>query len=414
MNAFVERPKASFHYGWVVVFSAFLAFGLVFGTITYSFTIFVNPLATHFGTTPTKVLLAFTLTNIGTGVLGVYGGRLLMRYSIRTVILLGLALMAVGFFGLSVSSAMWQIYFLYAVVLSFGAVIVAPLGASSLVTNWFSASRGRALTLATLGTSFGQLLLPRLAAYMIDGWSWQAAYRVFAVASVLAMPIIYFLAVDRPEHKGLESYGARSRGSRSAAETAAAPSLLTNSEILRRGDFWSIGLSYLFTVTVYLALVGVMVPYARTFGVTQLEASRLVVTMGIFAILGKVGFATFTDRMGLRNTFWIAVALNFAACVLLVAVPGYTVLFVASACAGASAGGILPLWPGMIAFRFGRTALPQVMGLMSPMVLIFQGFGAPLATALHFRSAYIIFIGMLIVSALLSRKLNRRPEGVFD
>src|SRR5579884_1565871 len=275
--AIVERSKSGFYFGWIVVFAAFLAFGLVFGTITYSFTIFVNPLAAHFATTPTKVLLAFTLTNVGTGVLGVYAGRLLMRYSIRSMILLGLALMAAGFFGLSLSSAMWEIYFVYAVVLSFGAVIVAPLGASSLVTNWFSASRGRALTLATLGTSFGQLLLPRLAAYVIEGWSWQSAYRVFALASVLVMPVIYFLVVDRPEDKGLQSYGTPSKDS-PAATAAAAPSLLTNAEILRRTDFWSIGLSYLFTVTVYLALVGVMVPYARTFGVTQLEASRLVVT----------------------------------------------------------------------------------------------------------------------------------------
>jgi MFS family permease len=150
-----------------------------------------------------------------------------------------------------------------------------------------------------------------------------------------------------------------------------------------------------------------MVPYGRTFGVSALDASKLVVTMGVFAIIGKIGFATFTDRMGLRNTFWIAIALNLVACVLLVAVPGYTVVFVAAACAGASAGGVLPLWPGMIAHRFGRARLAQVMGLMSPMVLSLQGFGAPFATAVNFRPAYIVFAVMLLISAFLSRNLNK-------
>jgi predicted MFS family arabinose efflux permease len=220
------------------------------------------------------------------------------------------------------------------------------------------------------------------------------------------MPLIFLIVVDRPEDKGLAPYGGHAEG---ISGDNAHPALLTTGEILRRLDFWTIGFSYLLTVTVYLALIAVMVPYARTYGVTALEASQLTVCMGVFAIIGKIGFATWTDRMGLRNTFWIAVGLNLTACILLVAIPGYRILFVASALAGASAGGVLPLWPGMIAFRFGRRALPQVMGLMSPMVLIVQGFGAPFATAVHFRPAYIVFIALLIASAIFSRNLNRAP-----
>lgn len=389
---------AGIYYGWAIVFAAFVAFGIVFGTITYSFTIFVNPIATAFDATPTAVLLAFTLTNIGTGVLGVYAGRVLMRYRIRIGMMIGLLAMSAGFLCLSFATALWQIYVIYGLMLAFGAVIVAPLGASALVTNWFTASRGRALTLATLGTSFGQLLLPRLAAMVIDRHGWQAAYQAFALAILLAMPLIYVLVVDRPEDRGLQPYGGQ-------AEKTVTPTgnALETGEILRHRSFWTIGVSYALTVTVYLALVGVMVPYARTYGVTALEASNLVVCMGVFAIIGKIFFATFTDRLGLRNTFWIAIALNLTGCGLLVTAPAYQILFLASALVGASAGGVLPLWPGMIAFRFGREALPKVMGLMSPMVLIVQGFGAPLATALEYRPAYWLFIAMLIGSAVLAR-----------
>lgn len=405
-GAATERKTGGIFYGWFVVLAAFFAFGIVFGTVTYSFTVFVNPIATAFGTTPTKVLFAFTLANIGTGVFGIFAGRLLTRYRIRTAVMLGLGVMAAGFFGLSMATAMWQVYMLYGLVVAFGAIIVAPLGASALVTNWFSASRGRALTLATLGTSFGQLVMPRLAASVIDGYDWQTAYRAFALALVAAMPIIYVLVVDRPEDKGLAPYG----GATAAAASAGPVVALTSGEILRQHGFWTIGISYALTVTVYLALVGVMVPYARTFGVTALEASNVVVCMGVFAILGKILFATFTDRMGLRNTFWIAIGLNLVACILLVVSPDYRVLFIAAAMVGASAGGVLPLWPGMIAHRFGRAALPRVMGLMSPMVLIVQGFGAPLATALDYQPAFMLFIGMLIVSAGISRNADaERP-----
>ena len=403
-GASTGRAAGGIFYGWFVVLAAFFAFGIVFGTVTYSFTIFVNPIAEAFGTTPTKVLIAFTLTNIGTGVLGIYAGRLLTRYGIRTAVMLGLAIMAAGFFALSMATALWQVYVLYGLVLAFGAIIVAPLGASALVTNWFTASRGRALTLATLGTSFGQLVLPRLAASVIEGYGWQSAYRAFALALLLVMPIIWFLVVDRPEDKGLQPYGG-------TAENSAAPATtLTSREILGNRSFWTIGFAYALTVTVYLALVGVMVPYAKTFGVTALAASNLIVVMGVFAIIGKIGFATFTDRMGLRRTFRIAIGLNLAGCILLAATHDCRLLFVAAALVGASAGGVLPLWPGMIAHRFGRAALPRVMGLMSPMVLIVQGFGAPLATALNYQPAFYLFIVMLIASAVISRSVDTVPS----
>jgi len=51
--------------------------------------------------------------------------------------------------------------------------------------------------------------------------------------------------------------------------------------------------------------------------------------------------------------------------------------------------------------------LPQVMGLMSPLVLSLQGFGAPIATAMHYRPAFLIFIGLLVVSAFISRNFAK-------
>ncbi|MGI4876012.1 MAG: MFS transporter, partial [Janthinobacterium lividum] len=374
--------------------------------VTYSFAVFVNPVAKSFGTSTTSVLFGFTLANIGTGVLGIYAGRLLMRFPIRRMMLAGLVVMAIGYTGLSAATALWQFYLLYGIVIAFGSIIVAPLGAAAIVANWFAVSRGRALTMATLGTSFGQLVMPRLAAYVIDGWGWPAAYRVFALATLIAIPIILLIVVDRPEDKGMHAYGATPD---TATGSTPAVELLSNREILRRPDFWSIGVSFVLTVTVYLALMAVMVPYARTYGVTALEASELTIVMGLSAIVGKIMFATWTDRIGLRNTFWVAVALNLLACTLLATVPDYKILFVASALAGASAGGVLPLWPGLIAFRFGRHALPQVMGLMSPMVLILQGFGAPFASAMHFRPAFVVFAVMLVASAIFARNLNKAP-----
>ena len=406
-----DSASPGLFYGWFVVAAAFIAFGMVYGTITYSFTVFVNPVAKTFGATPAQVQLAFALTNVGTGILGIYAGRLLGRYSKRNCIMAGLAILAAAFFLLSLTTVLWQFIALYAVIVAFGASLAAPMGASAVVANWFAQSRGRALTCATMGTSFGQLVIPKVAAIIMERHGWQAAYQTFSVVLVvIAIPIVFLIVTDRPEDKGLKPYGAGD-SSVAAGSPGAAQPLLSTGQVLNRSDFWSISVSYILCVFVYLALVASMVPYARTFGVSALQASNLVVVMGVGAIVGKICFATWTDRMGLRNTFWIAVGLNAVALVLLLAVPDYNILFVASACVGGAAGGILPVWPGLVAFRFGRHSLSQVMGLMGPMVVSLQGFGAPLAAQLHYRPAFALFLVLLLVSVFVSRNLNRPAAG---
>jgi MFS family permease len=391
-------------YAWVIVFAAFLCFGVVFGSVLYSFTVFVNPVAEAFKVDKTQVVLAFTLLNVGSGILGIGAGRLLQRFPIRWVIVGGLLLLAAGFFGISLATSLIQFYLLYGIIIAFSSAMVAPLGASAIVSNWFATNRGRALTLATLGTSFGQLIIPKAAAAIMVTDGWQGAYRAFAILMLIVAVPIAFIVVDRPEHKGLKAYGA---GDGPAPPVQAGHELLSNGQILRRPDFWVIAISYLTTVVVYLGVTATIVPYARTFGVTPLQAANMVLCMGIFGIIGKIGFAAWTDRIGLRNTFWIAIALNLVALILLTTVQGYNVLFVASALVGGSAGAVLPVWPGFVAFRFGPRALPQVMGLMSPMVLSLQGFGAPVITGMNFRPAYFILMGLLVVSALLSRNLSK-------
>jgi MFS family permease len=398
----VPAKSGALHYGWLIVLASFFAFGLVYGTVFYSFTVFVNPVATAFGVKPTSIVWAFTFFNIGTGILGIFGGQLLARFPIKYVMVGGLAILALGFLGLSFATTLPMFYVCYTVIIAFGAVTVAPLGASAIIGNWFQAHRGRALTLATLGTSVGQLILPGVAAFLIADHSWQFAYQVFAgLLVVIAIPVMFLLVVDKPEDKGMEPVGG-------VVATDAAPVKLTTAEILGRPDFWIIGAAYVLTVVVYLALVATIVPYGRaTYGLDKFQIASLTSVMGVAAIIGKFVFAAITDKIGLRNTFWIAVTLNFIAVVLLVVAPSYNNMFIAAACAGGSAGGVLPVWPGLIAFRFGRQSMGQVMGLMSPMVLCLQGLGAPAATALKFTPAFEIFIGFLLLSAILSYSLDK-------
>lgn len=406
--------KGGLFYGWIIVFAAFVAFGLVYGTVFYSYTVFASPLAEAFNVKPPQIQLGFVLFNIGCGILGIFAGPLLNKVKIRDAMMIGAVILAAGFAAMSFVTSLNQLYLIYGIVIAFGSILVSTIGASAVVANWFHASRGRALTLSTLGTSFGQLVIPKVAAGIIQNHSWQTAYQVYAVAIlVIALPVFFFLVVDRPEQKGLRPYG----------DTGAAPAVppaapkMTVGEILARPDYWTVAVGYLFTVVVYLAVVAAVGPYAKAlFHISTAQAGDLAMTMGVTAIIGKFGFAAFTDKMGLRNTFWIAIALNLIGCLLLVFAPSLTNTFIAAALVGGSAGGVLPVWPGLIAFRFGRLALPQVMSVMAPLVLSLQGLGglyvtwATANTPMGAKTAFITFIVMLLLSAIITRGLTKEAN----
>ena len=401
------ESRSSLTQGSLVVFAAFIAFSLVYGTVLYSFTVFANPVAKTFGASLAQVQLAFAATNVGTGILGIFGGMVLARYSKRLCIIVGLAILAASFYALSMVTTLWQFIAVYGIAVAFGASLAAPMGASAIVNNWFIKNRGRALTFATLGTSCGQLLIPKyLAAPLIADHGWQAAYQGFAaLLVVVGIPIIFFLVTDTPEEKGLHPYG-YDTAQAAGAHSMNAP-IPSTAQILARADFWTIAISYILGVVVYLALLASMVPYARGLGITPAEGATLVAISGIAAIAGKFFFAAFTDRMGLRNTFWIALALNLASLTALLTMTDFTGLAIASACVGGAAGGLLPVWPGLVAFRFGRHTLPKVMGLMGPIVVSLQGFGAPFAAAMHYTFAFEVFVGFTIVSFIVSWNLNK-------
>ena len=126
--AVTSQPETKFNLvqGSLVVFAAFIAFSMVYGMVLYSFTIFVNPVAKSFGAEVAEVQLAFAATNVGTGILGIFGGMLLSRYSKRLCIIVGLAVLAASFYGLSMVTELWQFIGLYGIAVAFGASLAAP------------------------------------------------------------------------------------------------------------------------------------------------------------------------------------------------------------------------------------------------------------------------------------------------
>ena len=64
------------------------------------------------------------------------------------------------------------------------------------MSRWFVANRGRALSLANLGFSFGEAFLPLICVVLMAYVAWYKLWLIAASLSVLAAPLLWWLLRD--------------------------------------------------------------------------------------------------------------------------------------------------------------------------------------------------------------------------
>jgi sugar phosphate permease len=112
----VIRPP---FYGWIVVAGGFLVLFMAYGT-QYAFGIFFGALLGEFGWSRASLSGAFSLYTVAYSACGLAAGRLTDRWGPRTVIALGGVFLGAGLIGMSGTTALWQPYVMYGIVLALG------------------------------------------------------------------------------------------------------------------------------------------------------------------------------------------------------------------------------------------------------------------------------------------------------
>lgn len=244
-----------------------------------------------------------TATALGYLALVMVAGGLASRRGGRLSILIGLACLVTGFFGLAVARD-YTLLLLLMTLLGVGtAFSYTPL--ISLIGTWFAKRRGLAIGLLNSGVGSGLFLagavVPALtSADATNGW--RLAWGVFGAVALVATICVVFFLPDPPAVAG----GTNS----TLAKSAAAESRRG----LRREVFAN---SYVIIVGVVYAVVGLtyivqaifMFSYALAAGVDPVLAGRLAATMGLIGIVAGPVWGTVSDRLGRAVSLALAMAM---------------------------------------------------------------------------------------------------------
>jgi MFS family permease len=346
------QPSGETGYAWVVVWACFFSLAVIFG-VSYSFAAFFESFTTEFQAQRADVALVFGVSGLIYFVLGAGAGLLADRFGPRVVAGSGMVLIALGLLASSGASTLAGVTLAYGLGVGVGiGLVYTP--AIACVQPWFTRRRGLAAGLASAGIGAGTLLVPLVAAALIEALQWRASLRVLALA-VLTLGLGATLLLRRAPAAVAVGINQPVAGH-------------TLRQALRSPRF--VGL-YLMTL---LSAPSMFVPFAhvsaagRDLGLADAQAVALVGLIGIGSLVGRFAIGALADRFGRPLTLMVVQAslgLSFLAWASASGMADkHLTMMLFALWMGLSYGGIVSLLPALCMDLFGARAVSSIIGAL--------------------------------------------------
>lgn len=411
MRAIVQN----FYPGWLVHVGLFICAGLVVGTSTYTFGLYVIPVTQELNMSRADFSNGFICLLLGVALMSPVAGRLLDKLSARMLILAGSFMYAVGVTGLTLTDSGLLMMLLILVPISFGYTACGVLAVNTVVVRWFKRRRGTALGIMAVSTSTGAFVMVPVTAFMIENFGWRTAMMTNGgiTLGIIALMVLLFV---RNFPKGSER-GYAAEFAVTEAETVqqqqAAANPWTYKELLCNRNFWLFTLAIGLLLASDQSMVTAQVPYFVDIGIKLESAALIVSCMTASAICGKLLVGYLADKVDLRLVFYAVALIHVALQLVYIAAPGYWTLLSLATLLGVAIGGVYPVWSTMLAWLFGTHNFGTVMGLMTIVVkgisiVAVRFVGEVYDATGTYIPAFVVFMVAVVISMGLVALL--RPE----
>jgi len=382
-----DSPRA-----WLTVAAAFIGGFVVFGAI-YSFGVFIEPIASEFRTGRAATSALFSITSLSFYAFGSLTGHLSDRLGPRIVVSAGAGLLGAGLAASAFIEQLWAGYLTYGIGVGVGAAC-AYVPTLAIVGGWFTRRRNTALGIAATGTGCGMLMMPPLAATLVEHFGWRHANMILGAGCALLLAICASVA-ERPPL-------ASPSGSRSLGRVVRSPAFLM------LYVSWVLATAALFVPFVFLPA------FALDLGASPVVAAALISVLGGMSVIGRLGLGPLGDRVGTLRLFKVATLAMGASYVLWLAATDYGWLLVFAGALGLGYGVRIALMPVILIELFGLHSLGAVLGVFFTATGVSALLGPPLAGFIvdhtgsyWWAAAFALAMGLLGAAAVLCLRADR-------
>jgi MFS family permease len=301
--------------------------------------------------------LAYTFVMFGFGVGGVVTGKLTDRFGIVFAIGAGVGLVALGYVGAGLATAMWQFILVHFAIGAGSSATFGPLMAEA--SHWFERRRGFAITLAASGNYVGGALWPPLVNWGIQTFGWRPTHIAIGLLTATAMAVV--LAALR-----LQMGAGERRSHVNAPPPRVDLRLSTNT------------LTVLLSIASIACCVAMSMPqvhivaYCGDLGYGPARGAQMLSLMLGFGIVSRIGSGFLADRIGGIRTLLVGSIAQGSALLFYCFFDSLTSLYIISAMFGLFQGGIVPSYAIIVresmpaaeaATRVGMVIFASVIGM---------------------------------------------------
>ena len=352
------------HRGWLIVGVGALTTCIAFGTLL-SLPVFLAPMAADTGWTRGGIAFGITLSFLVMGFASFVWGALSDRYGPRGVLLAGVALLAIGWAGVSRATSLLEFQLLYGIVIGAASgSVMAPLMAT--VTLWFDERRALAVSLVSAGIAVAPMTVSPLATWMMQTYGWRETQLGFAV--VIAATLLPAVAlVRRPP--GFEAPAPGSAGSQELKAAAR--------RAFRSRAFIVMALTFFACCATHAGPIFHTVSYALGCGLSTMAAVTIYSVEGFAGLIGRLVFGVLADRVGVKRMIVAGLLVQAVAAGSYVMASKLGEFYGVAFVFGLAYGGVMPLYSALARSYFE----PQVMGTVLGALTIASSLGMALGPA---------------------------------
>jgi MFS family permease len=301
--------RRNIHYGWVVVGATFLTMLVTAGALGAPGVLIV-PLEQEFGWSNAQISTALAIRILLFGFFGPFAAAFMNRFGVRRVIVCALALIVTGLMASLAMTQLWQLIFLWGIVVGVGTGLTAMVLAATVATRWFVHRRGLVMGMLAASSATGQLAFLPLIAELTTRYGWRIALVfVCGLLALAAVAALLFMR-DRPSDLNLPLYGETAVAPPPAATQGLFALLTSPFTTLRQAAgvplFWVLFATFFICGCSTNGLIQThFVTLCADYGLAAVAAASVLAMMGAFDFVGTIGSGWLSDRFDNRwLLFW--------------------------------------------------------------------------------------------------------------
>ncbi len=402
------KEKRVLFWGWYVVIGSFLVLSINYGA-RYCFGIFVKPLAAEYEWSRSVISLGASINMFVYSVCSIFVGRIVDRVAPRWVITIGALIASLSFILTSFVKTPWQFYLVYGLLAGMGASGLGVVVTNSSVGKWFIRKRGLALGLATMGISFGTIVLTPTAGFIVKNYNWQAGFLFLGVVIFMIGVTLSQLLMKRTRP---EAYGLLPDGDVTAEDVLKIndvphPPRMPYGEMFRDRRFWTLGIAFGLAIMTLMSVFVHQVAYALDNGIDKIAAASSLGAVGMAGFAGQFFFGWLSDRLkDAKYSAILGMVIMIGGMVILLNAATVRGLYVYALVYGFGYGCLAPMMPILAADRFGRHVLGSVYGMLTFFIGLGGSIGPLIGGVVYdlfgsYRYVWQLNILTLIVVALM-------------